>query len=673
MDSNQAREEIVGLVKQIQEHNYCYYVLDRPVVSDEEYDRLLRALIDLEERFPEHRLAHSPSRRIGARVSSGARTVQHVLKMLSLDNTYSIEEVSRWHERVVKLLDGVEPALAVEFKIDGVSAALIYERGVLVMGATRGDGLVGEDVTHNIRAISSVPLQLVARRFPVPELLEVRGEVYMHREDLVRLNQERERLKEEPFVNPRNAASGSLKLMDPEESSRRKLRFFAHSFGRVTGWQGQIASHRDFLEAAREWGLPVEPNSVLCPDARQLPGECVRLQGLRSSLPYDVDGVVIKVNDIALQSALGETMKSPRWAVAFKFSASQAVTRVRSLSVQVGRSGVLTPVAELEPVACGGVTISRSTLHNFDEVQRLDIAPGDLVLIERAGDVIPRVVKVLERPALERPVISPVPSDCPDCRPDFICRDEDEVAYRCMNPSCPRQLQRRLVHFSSRGGMDIDGLGESVASQLVEAGLVRSVAGIYSLTRTGLLSLRLFSDKKADNLLGAIERSKSRPLSRLLFALGIVNVGVKAASTLARRFKTMAELSRASLDELTALPEIGPVCAEALRRFFLQEETCELLRQISLAGVNLSEPDQDIPGKFSGQVFVFTGTMLRMTRAQAQALVRSLGADTSDTVSAAVTCVVAGDQAGAKLEKAQRLGLRIVNEQQFEEMTKDGT
>ncbi len=662
-----ARKEILRLAQEIEEHNRNYYVLDNPTVSDREYDELVAKLYQLEEAFPELRLPHSPTQRIGAKVPSSVKNVRHAVKMLSLDNTYSIDDLRAWYERVLKGLGGKTPELVVELKIDGVSASIIYESGELILGATRGDGEVGEDVTHNVRAMRAVPLQLVPHvRSSFPKLLEVRGEVYMDKADFEALNDERRKAGEEVFANPRNSASGALKLLDPRESAKRKLRFYAHSFGRPDGWE-KISTHWDFLKAAKKFGFPVNRENRLCRDIDEVLKVCQEFEDRRSSLPYEVDGVVVKVNSFAQERALGETMKSPRWAVAFKFQAYQATTIVRDIIVQVGRTGVLTPVAELEPVACGGVTISRSTLHNFDEIERLGVHKGARVLLERAGDVIPKVIKVVV-PAEKRAPVLKVPTNCPSCREEFIEVDPEMVAYRCINPACPRQLERRLIHFASRGAMDIEGMGESAVQALIANGLAKTVADVYYLRRDDVLSLPLFADKKADNLLQAIQVSRSHPLSRLLFALGILNIGEKAAQLLARYFASMDALAKATHEELEEVPEIGKVSAASLVHFFAQKETRTILDRLEAAGVNMKEPKTDSGGKLNGKVFVFTGQLSRYSRTEAAELIKKMGAEVGATVTRKIDYVVAGNEAGSKLKKARLWGLTIINEQQFEEM-----
>ncbi|MBF0331456.1 MAG: NAD-dependent DNA ligase LigA [Candidatus Omnitrophica bacterium] len=663
MDKAASFQRIKQLREEITHHDQLYYVQDAPVISDQDYDALLKELMLLEAKYPGAVSAESPTQRVGAKVLSGARTVAHTVKMLSLDNTYSADEIREWCARVYKGLGREDVAFIVELKIDGVSASLAYENGMLVLGATRGDGVTGEDVTHNVRTMRSIPLKL---KNDFPDLIECRGEVYMARVDFDALNVRREQAGEDIFVNPRNAASGSLKLMDPAETARRHLRFFVHSFGRLEG-RVSLATQEGFFNLAKSCGFPVNPHTRLCRSLEEVLKACADFEAMRTGLAYDVDGVVIKVNRFDDQRMLGETMKSPRWAVAFKFAAYQATTFVRDIVVQVGRTGVLTPVAELEPVFCGGVTISRATLHNFDEIQRLGIGKGDRVLIERAGDVIPKIVKVVEARHGQE-VVSKVPTDCPACAPEFIVEDEGGVAHRCINPSCPKQLERRLVHFASRHAMDIEGLGESAVRQLLDNGLVLSVADIYCLKREDLLKLELFGAKKADNLLAAIERSKKQALSRLIFGLGISNIGEKASQLLAQHFGHMEALSVATQEALMRVDEMGVVSSLAVREYFDHEVIRSLIDRLRVVGVNMVEPNRVVEGRLSGKVFVFTGELLHQTRSEAGAKVKALGADVGATVTKATDYVVAGSAAGSKLDKARKLKVVIINEQEFEEL-----
>ena len=671
MNKVQAQKEIKRLTKEISEHNGRYYNLNQPTIADQEYDRLLKRLIDLEEKFPEFKAPDSPTHRIGARLEAGLAAVSHKAKMYSLDNTYSFEELEEWHKRVLKGLgSGFEGPLeyVAELKIDGVSAALTYNKGIFALGATRGDGLTGEDITHNLRILQSVPLQL--KKIPgwnFPDALEVRGEIYMAIKDFKMLNRHREKDGGVLFANPRNAASGSLKLLDSRLSAERKLRCFIHSFGILQGGK-EFQSHWEFLETAAQLGFSVNPLRRRCRTFEEVMDFCREFADKRDHLDYEVDGVVVKVNSYAQQNTLGATLKSPRWAIAYKFPAKQATTTVKDIIVQVGRTGVLTPVAELEPVVCAGVTISRSTLHNFDEVKRLGVKKGDRVLLERAGDVIPKIIKVVESIQQATAESFLVPKKCPECGGEVAKSKEEDVAYRCINPSCPKQLERRLIHFASRLGMDIEGLGESVVNQLLKEKLVKDMADIYFLKKEDFLKLELFADKKAENLIAAIASSKKRPLSRFLFALGIINIGEKAAATIARKFGALDRIRKAALSEFEGIHEIGEVMAGSLEHFFRQKSTKQLIKKFKKAHLTMAEPQRPSEGKLQGKKFVFTGELKSLTRLAAGEAVKELGGEVVESVSKKTDFLVIGANPGSKYAKAMGLGIKILNEREFKEM-----
>jgi len=667
LNRKQALQEINRLTQEIEQHNIRYYVENEPSISDKEYDDLLRRLTKLEKAFPDLRSPDSPTQRIGGLIETQAPTVRHRAKLYSLDNTYSVHELEQWHQRVLKGLSAREMEYVVELKIDGVSAALTYENGILVRGATRGDGITGEDVTHNLKTVRTIPLRLSSvPGQKIPALVDVRGEIYMTRHDFAQVNRQRKKQGEDPFANPRNATGGSVKLLDSRITARRNLKCYVHSFGVLEG--GQLLSHQwDFLQGAKAWGFSVNPHTRLCSDFSAVLDYCHEFQAKRHDLEYEVDGVVIKVNAFADQRRLGTTLKSPRWAVAFKFPAQQVTTAVQDIVIQVGRTGVLTPVAQLEPVECGGVTISRATLHNFDEVQRLGIRVGDRVLLQRAGDVIPKIVKVVASHSKAAAGLR-IPRRCPVCHGAVVQDDTAGVARRCINVMCPKQLERRLIHFASRSAMDIEGLGEAVVTQLLRKHKLRDLADIYRLKEEDLLELELFKEKKARNLIQAIQNSKARPLSRFLYALGILNIGEKAATILANRFGTLQDLMQASRQDLEAIPEIGPVMAESLLTFFQQESTRKLVTKFSKEGVNLQEPRQITGRRLKGKKFVFTGELPALSRRQASALVKKQGGDVLAAVSRQVDFVVAGQAPGSKLKRAKEFGIKILNARQFEEM-----
>lgn len=662
-----AAKEIRELVRKIEEHNERYYNLAQPTISDSEYDALLRRLLLLEEQFPEFKDLNSPTQRVGIKVSAASAAVIHRVKMYSLDNTYSPDELAEWRDRVVKGLAGETVEFVAELKIDGVSAALTYENGVFVLGATRGDGLTGEDVTHNVRTVRSVPLKLrkIGNK-PFPRILEVRGEVYMNLKDFKELNDSRRGTGDVLFANPRNATSGSLKLLDARLTARRNLQFFVHSFGVLEGGE-EIRTQWGFLEKVKAYGFRSNPESRLCKDFDDVMKFCQVWQEKRNTLPYEVDGVVVKVNDLRQQERLGATLKSPRWAVAYKFPAQQATSKVLAIEVQVGRTGVLTPVARLEPVPCGGVTISNATLHNFDEVKRLGVNAGDRVLLERAGDVIPKIVKVVEQARVNAKPFA-VPKTCPVCGGEIAKVRTGEVAYRCLNASCPKQLERGLIHFASRGAMDIEGMGEQAVTQLLAKGWIHDFADVYFLKQDQLLQLELFKEKKAGNLLKAIEKSKTQPLARLVYGLGINNIGQKAASVLARRFGTLDELEKASPETIDAIPDIGEVMADSIARFLRQPATKELIGKLKKAGVNTVEPATERGQALAGKKFVFTGELPGRARGQAEELVARLGGAVVSSVSKKTDFVVVGRDPGSKYQKALALGVKILKPEEFEDM-----
>jgi len=653
------KNKIESLRDRIRQHDYRYYVLSDPEISDTEYDRLLKELKKLEDAHPEFKSPDSPTERVSGGILEGFATVKHLQRMLSLDNTYSYDELTEWEERLHKGLRREEKIEYVaELKIDGVSANLIYEKGFLKTAATRGDGITGEDVTQNIKTIRSVPLVLIGRE--IPQSMEVRGEVYMARPDFDALNKEKEAFGEPPFANPRNAASGSLKLLDPSIVATRKLAFFAHSIGAYRG--EELSSHWEFLKRLKTWGIRTNPYARLCKSIDEIIAFCREWEKRRKDLPYDIDGIVIKVNDFEQRKALGFTLKSPRWAIAYKFPAQQATTRVIAININVGRTGVITPTAELDPVECAGVTIRNATLHNFDEMQRLGIRVGDRVLIERAGEVIPKVVKVVKGSGGEA---FSIPHACPACGERIVKEKEEDVAYRCLNPFCPAQLERKILHFASRQAMDIQGLGEAVVRQLVEKGMVKGIEDIYGLCQEDLLKLELFKEKKAQGLLKAIEESKRRPLSCLIYGLGIRHVGEKAAYVLAQKFTTLDNLLKARKEELDAIYEVGEVMAESIVDFFKDKRSIRMIAKLRDAGLNFREESPAGHSALAGKTFVFTGTLENYSRSQAQKLVRSLGGNVSSSVSRNTDFVVVGKDAGSKFEDARSLGVRILDEQDF--------
>ncbi len=659
--------QIERLRETIRHHDYRYYVLNQPEISDAEYDRLLRQLQALEAKAPQLVTPISPTQRVGGVPSRAFRPIRHATPMLSLDNAFSQKELRAWHERVRKGLGGASPTFTVEPKIDGLSLVLTYEQGRLTQAATRGDGITGEEVTANARTIQAIPLVLLGT---APSRLDVRGEVYMAIKEFQRYNKAASRRGEETFANPRNAAAGSLRQKDPQVTDARPLRFFVHSSGGVEG--RAFATHWEFLQACRAWGLPVPEPAQLCRSFEEVEAQCRRLETQRERLAYEVDGAVVKVNECASHERLGATLKSPRWAIAYKFAAHQATTQILEVAPSVGRTGVVTPVASLTPVSCGGVTISSVTLHNYDEVERLGVRVGDWVVIQRAGDVIPQVVKVIEsrRRGKERPVHPP--KRCPTCSGAVAREKEGEVAYRCINPSCPAQLVQSVLHYGSRAAMDIEGLGNVAVEELIRRRLIRDVAELYRLTEQELLKVPLFAKKKAQNLLAMIEASKGRGLARLLYGLGIRHVGERGARDLAGQFGSMSRLMQADVAALEGVAGIGPIVAESVATFFKQPQTRELIKKLEAAGVQMTEAARAGAQPLAHTTFVFTGELSSLTRPQAEALVRGLGGEASSSVSRTTTYVVVGASPGSKHDRAKALGVKILDEKQFQQLIQGG-
>jgi DNA ligase (NAD+) len=648
--------------KEIRQADYCYYILNDPEISDKEYDDLIKKLKDLEEKHPELITPDSPTQRVSGGVSQGFATVRHKIKMLSLDNTYSINELKKWETKIKKILKtDIDIDYVVEPKIDGVSCSLNYKQGVLEIGSTRGDGQTGEDVTLNIKTIKSIPLKL---RGDFPQDLEARGEVYMAKVGFAKMNEQRAKQGEPVFANPRNATGGSLKLLDASLTAKRGLECIIHSSGMAPGQK--FKSHQEFLNRIKSWGLRVDAHSKHCRNLAEVIAYCLKWQEKRASLEYEVDGMVIKVNNISLQEKLGTTLKSPRWMVAYKFPAHQATTRLEKVELGVGRTGIITPVAILKPVACGGVTISRTTLHNFDEIKRLDVRQGDTVLIERAGEVIPKIIKVItsKRKGKEKKI--KIPKTCPVCRGSVEKAKQGEVYWYCLNPDCPAQLKRSLLHFASRKAMDIEGLGESAVEELVSQNIIQSLVDIYKLKKEDLFKLPLFKEKKANNLVMAINKSKGQMLYRFLYGLGIKQVGEKAALVLAKRFKTIDNLFKLSKLQLEEIPEIGPIMASSIVHFFSSSKIKKMILEFKSLGLNLRQEEMKLKKtRISGKTFIFTGELAKLSRSQAQKIVEEQGAAWVSSVSKNIDFVVAGQNPGSKYAKAKKLGLKILNEQAF--------
>lgn len=657
-----AREQIEALREKLRHHEYLYYVLDAPEVSDAQYDAWMRELRALEEAHPELRAPDSPTQRVGGKPKEGFAKVPHSRPMLSLDNAYDQAELREWDRRVRELAEQQPIEYVCELKLDGLSLALTYQEGRLVRGVTRGDGVIGEDVTSNVRTIRSVPLSLSGARLAasgLPADFEVRGEVVLPLAAFRKLNAEREEQGLPPAANPRNAAAGTLRTLEPNIVAQRRLDFYAYFVLNERGYV--FARQSDALDALASAGFRVNPHRKVVQNIEDVVAFLDQAEAMRETLPYEIDGVVVKVNSRALQEQLGFTGRAPRWAIAYKFAARAAVTQVLNILVQVGRTGKLTPVAELAPVPIGGTTVSRATLHNADEIERLGLKIGDYVTVERGGDVIPKVVGVLldKRPADARAFT--FPTDCPECGSP-VAREEGEVDYRCINVNCPARLRESLLYFAARKVMNIEGLGEAVVTQLLERGLVRNLADIYQLDEPALLSLERIGEKTAQSLLAQIERSKQAPLDRVLLGLGIRFVGERTAQFLADAFGSMDRLLQASPEELERVPEIGPRISRAIREYFQVPANRELIERLRAAGLNFTAAPRQTSSRLAGLTFVLTGTLPSLTREEAKEQIERAGGTVSGSVSRKTSYVVAGEQAGSKLDKARALGVPVLDE-----------
>lgn len=660
--------EIEKLRDEIRHHDELYYVANAPEISDREYDLLMEKLQKLEEENPELITADSPTQRVGGRPAEGFPEVVHTRQMLSLDNSYNIDELRAFDERCQRLADGRKLEYVAELKIDGLSLSLQYEDGLLIRGVTRGDGRIGEDVTQNARTIRSVPLRLRSEAKRIDSNLEVRGEVFIPRDVFERTNAEREEAGEPRYMNPRNAASGAIRQLDPRLVARRKLDMFAYDL--LVNVRKPFPTHWEALDWLQAAGFRVNPHRKLCETIDEVIDFANEKEALRDDLGYEIDGLVVKVNSTALQDEFGATSKAPRWAIAYKYPARQASTQVRDIFVSVGRTGAITPVALLEPVFLAGTTVARATLHNEDEIRRLDVKIGDWVMIEKSGEVIPKVLSVVtsKRTGKEKDFVPP--ENCPVCG-GLISRPEGEVVARCVAADCTAQLMGRLLHFASRRAMRIEGLGDVLAEQLVAANLVKDVGDLYSLTLDQVASLPRMAKKSASNLLSQIEASKSRDLSNLIYALGIRHVGERTAGILAHELGSLEKLMEASVEELDAIPEIGLTVAESVRDWFDDEGNRALCDRLRAAGIRTEaerRSSAQADERFEGKQFVLTGTLVSFTRDEARALIEARGGRVNSSVSKKTDYVVAGEAAGSKLDKAQSLGVSVIDEDQFKEM-----
>ena len=659
-----AAAKIEQLRDQIRHHDRKYYVEARPEISDLEYDRLVNELKQLEAKHPELVTPDSPTQRVGEEPVLYLQQVEHRVPMLSIDNTYSVEELRKYGQRITKLLAGEPVEWVVELKIDGVAVSLLYEHGLLMRGVTRGNGRVGDDVTHNIRTISDVPLRLHGKN--PPPALEVRGEVYMTNADLVSLNEEQKRKGKELYANTRNVAAGSVRMLDPRICAERKLRLFCHGLGYSQGFEAP--DHMQFLDRLRELGLPPTPEVTCWPDLDGAITHCEELIERLHELDFEVDGLVLKVNRHDQRERLGATSKSPRWLIAYKFEKYEATTRLSAIRVQVGKTGAITPVADLEPVTLAGTVVRRASLHNADEIERKDVRIGDVVVVEKAGKVIPHIVRVEKHERKTALSKFEFPTECPECGTRLV-RDERGVYIRCPNTECPAQVSERIRYFASRNAMDIEGLGDKLVEQLVRDGLVRRYGDLFRLTLDQLINLERMGRKSSENLLAGVAASKDRGLARLLNALSIRHVGARVASLLAQHFGSMDALREASVEQLSAVPEIGPVIAQSVYDFVHSDFGSQAIDDLAKVGVTMELPESERParnGALHGKTVVVTGTLAKYKRDEIEALIARHGGRAASSVSKKTDFVVAGEDAGSKLAKAQSLGVRVLSEDEFE-------
>ena len=653
----------------IDQHNYKYYVEAKPEISDREFDRLLEELQQIEAAHPEWITPDSPTQRVGGQPIDGFVTVRHREPMLSIDNTYSADELREFDRRVHRLLPGEEVIYVVELKIDGVAISLTYEKGLFTVGATRGDGERGDDVTHNLRTINGLPLRLHTKE--PPPLLEARGEVYLTRADLARINREREEKGLEVYANPRNLAAGTLKLLDPRLSASRRLRLFTYALGACEGVT--VKNHMDCLALLRKYGFPVNPHIEALDSIDKVIDYCNSWEHRRNDLPYETDGMVIKVDDFAQRRRLGTTSKAPRWVVAYKFAAEQGLTRLLKIEVDVGKQGNLTPVAHLAPVRLAGTTVQRASLHNADFIKNKDIRVGDMVVVEKAGEIIPYIVRSEAAARTGSEKVYKFPTTCPRCGSPVV-RDEGSAFHRCTaGTACVGQLKRQLRAFASRAAMDIEGLGTKMIDQLVDTSLVRSIPDVYRLTLEQLLELERVGEKSAQNLLDGIAASKDRGLARLLGGLAIEHVGVSVAELLAHEFINMDALMHASVDRLAQINGVGPVMANDIHAYFQTEHARKTVKDLKHLGLKMTEDARPMPAQvggadLSGKTFVVTGTLEHYSRDQIEGLIKSLGDKAAGSVSSKTSYLVAGAEAGSKLDKARGLGVTILSEKEFEKL-----
>lgn len=670
MTKKEAEKDIAKLRREIEKHNRKYYVEAKPEISDYDYDMLMNRLIELEKEFPGLLTPDSPSQRVGGAPVREFRTVTHSVPMLSLDNTYSLDELREFDERVRKRLSAGDVEYFLEEKIDGVSISLVYEKGRLVLGATRGDGRQGDDITENLKTIRDIPLTIpsAGAKTKAPDYLEIRGEAFLSREQFQKINDEREEKGLELFANPRNACAGSLKQLDPKLVAKRKLDFFAHGLAAVRGAERMPESQSEAFEYFRSLGFRTIEYAYVCRNIEEVSRRIEAFREKKNTLAYDTDGMVVKVNRYDLHPVLGMTSKAPRWMIAYKYPAERAETLLKDIQIQVGRTGVLTPVAMLEPVRVSGTTVSRASLHNQDEIERLDARIGDRVLIEKSGEIIPKVIQVLKEKRTRALPKFHYPDRCPVCG-GHVEQAEGEVAIRCINLACPAQLKGRVRHYASRNAMDIEGLGEVWVEQFVDRGLLKDLADIYYLNFDEIEALERMGKKSTEKLFAGIEESKGRPLNRLIHSLGIPGIGERGAFILSQKFKTLDDLAAAGEDDLEGIREIGPVTARSVVEFFREKGTQKILEKLRTAGVRFDLHEAvDNESPLAGKTIVITGTLEKLERSEAEKMILRLGGHPSSSVSRKTDFLVVGESAGSKLKKAEELGIKRLNEAEFLEL-----
>ena len=664
-------ETIKSLRGKINNHNYQYYVLDNPIISDSEYDKLLKDLELIEKKYPEFIIPESPTQRIGAQPIESFGTVTHRITMMSLANAMSDDELKAFDKRLKKKLNSAEEIeYVIEPKLDGLAVELIYENGKFINGSTRGDGNTGEDITSNLKTIKGIPLILRDDIISLPDLMEVRGEVFIRKEDFELLNSKRSQSNKQPFANARNAAAGSLRQLDPKITAKRSLSIYCYQAGIVDGIN--LNTHSEFLERLKNWGLPVNPEVKIVKGIEKAIQFHKKLETIRNEFPYEIDGSVIKVNSLSIRNKLGVRSRSPRWAIAGKFKAQQVTTIINDIFTSVGRTGAITPVAKLQPVEVGGVTVTNATLHNQDEIDRKDIRIGDTVIIERSGDVIPKVIKVIQEKRTKDAKVYHLPDHCPECN-NQLMRPENEVVFRCLNYSCPAKIKGNIKHFVSKNALDMDGLGEKLIDQLVSERIIKKVDDLFRIKKNQLANLERMGDKSADNIIDSINNSKLTSFSRFIYALGIRHVGEHTSKILESAFKgNFDSFLEATFEDLESIEEIGPIVAQSIIEFWNDESNKQIANNCFEFGIKLKRNNEIVDQILTGKTFVFTGSLERINRKEAKEIVERQGGRTSNSISKNTDYVVAGPGSGTKLEKAKLLAINIINEDEFEKLVNKG-